>query len=79
LMIGGESIGEIGDLGFGILMSLLKSLPESLVSRLRLKLPKAYSRTPPSGVDPRSSPLNPQSLAKLLKLKFPEAYSLCCS
>ena len=79
LKIGEEIIGEIEDLGFGILMSLLKSLPESLVSRLRLKLPKAYSRTPPSGVDPRSSPLNPQSLAKLLKLKFPEAYSLCCS
>ena len=76
------SLGEIGRLGGHILLSLLDSLPASLVARLKLKLPKAYSdaANPQSSIlNPQSSIFNQKSLTRLLKLKFPEAYSLCCS
>lgn len=79
-------VGKIGALGARTLLSFLGSLPASLVTRLRLKFPKAYSDesdpipNPQSSISNLQSPsLNPQFLAKLLKLKFPEAYSLCCS
>ncbi len=76
------SLGEIGRLGWHILLSLLDSLPASLVARLKLKLPKTYSdaANPQSSIlNPQSSIFNQKSLTRLLKLKFPEAYSLCCS
>ena len=68
-------LGEIGVVGCRILLFLLDSLPASLVARLKLKLPKAYS----DAANPQSSIFNLKSLTRLLKLKFPEAYSLCCS
>jgi hypothetical protein len=71
-------LGEIGRLGVHILLSLLDSLPASLVARLKLKLPKTYSDQS-SILNPQSSIFNQKSLTRLLKLKFPEAYSLCCS
>lgn len=71
--------GEIGRLGGHILLFLLKSLPESLVLRLKLKLPKSYSDELSPDVKIQSSSLSQKSLTRLLKLKFPEAYSLCCS
>lgn len=76
------NLGKIGVAGCRILLSLLDSLPASLVARLKLKLPKAYSdasNPQSSTLNPQSSIFNPQSLTRLLKLKFPEAYSLCCS
>ena len=77
--IEGEGFGEMGVLGCGVLLSVLKSLSAPLVSRLKLKLPKAYSDAPSPDASPQSQIVNPQFLAKLLKLKFSEAYSLCCS
>ena len=73
------SLGAIEGMGCCILLSLLDSLPASLVTRLKLKLPKAYSDPQSSILNPQSSITNHQSLTRLLKLKFPEAYSLCCS
>ena len=76
------SLSEIGRLGGHILLSLLDSLPASLVARLRLKLPKTYSdaANPQHSIfNLQSSIFNQKSLTRLLKLKFPEAYSLCCS
>lgn len=74
-----ESLGEIGRLGGHFLLSLFDALPESLVLRLELKLPKAYSDDRPTDANLQSSIFNQKSLTRLLKLKFPEAYSLCCS
>ncbi|MBR1586764.1 MAG: hypothetical protein IJ658_00425 [Kiritimatiellae bacterium] len=72
-------IGEIGVFGCGILLSLLGTLPPALVSRLKLKLPKAYSGAPPLEAVSPSPVFSLQLLSRLLKLKFPEAYSICCS
>jgi hypothetical protein len=72
------NLAGIGVAGCRILLSLLDSLPASLVVRLKLKLPKAYSDPQSSIFNPQSSIFTLQSLTRLLKLKFPEAYSLCC-
>ena len=75
-----DGFGEkIGTLGTCILLSLFDSLPAALVSRLMLKLPKAYSGEPPVDAGHQPSAVNLQFLTRLLKLKFPEAYTLCCS
>ena len=79
LKIEGGRIGEIGAFGGRVLLSLLDSLPASLVTRLKLKLPKECSDMTSYEENPQSSIFNLQSLTRLLKLKFPEAYSLCCS
>ena len=69
--------------GFNILLSARTDLPASLVSRLKLKLPKslcdsASLRETTSPRD-RKDAVAHAAILKLLKLKFPEAYSLCCS
>lgn len=65
--------------GWRILSASLSHLPESLLLRLALKLPKGFQpldgRQPVAG----SPAFDNRMIAKLLKLKFPEAYSLCCS
>lgn len=68
--------------GFNILLSARTDLPASLVSRLKLKLPKslcdsASLRETTSRRD-RKDAVARAAIFKLLKLKFPEAYSLCC-
>jgi len=64
--------------GASILLGLMSSLPEPLLNRFRLKLPKTLC----ASASPREAGRGKGSMkavvAKLLKLKFPEAYSLCC-
>ena len=71
-LAGGEAVSREGA---AIISGVLAGLPEPLVMRLRLKLPKGLC-------DSATSRLKPETcgkvLAKLLKLKFPEAYRLCC-
>lgn len=61
--------------GLSMIDALLAPLPEALVSRLKLKLPKDTSAPAPLRLKPEACG---KALAKLLKLKFPEAYKLCC-
>ena len=63
--------------GWKILSSSLSLLPECLLRRLVLKLPKGFGQPDPrlSTFDFRLSTAN---LQLLLKLRFPEAYNLCC-
>ena len=64
--------------GTAILLHVLSGLPNQLISRLKLKLPKALCASP-SLREAKNSSANVQAaLAKLLKLKFPEAYKICC-
>ena len=65
--------------GWSILSASLSHLPENLLRRFALKLPKSFQ--PPEGRLPTadSPAFDNKMIAKLLKLKFPEAYSLCCS
>ena len=64
--------------GWKILSSALARLPESLLRRLAMKLPKRLGQPDPrlSAFDLR---LSTATLQLLLKLRFPEAYSLCFS
>lgn len=76
--------------GFEILLSAVADLPASLVSRLKLKLPKGSpfashaqglesdAKAGQETLDARRAK-STAAVMKLLKLKFPEAYSLCCS
>ena len=71
--------GEISRFGGGVFYSILKDLPEPLLRRLELKLPKSIQiQDAQSSKDPRFSVFSSQFMAKLLKLRFPEAYKLCC-
>lgn len=65
--------------GWDILSASLSHLPESLLRRLALKLPKSFQ--PLDGRQPTADvrAFGDRMISKLLKLKFPEAYSLCCS
>ena len=64
--------------GFSMLQSLVASLPMSLVSRLKFKLPRHVGRSEtPCEVKDKAGNMA-TVFAKLLKLKFPEAYKLCC-
>ena len=74
LKIGGPD--EIAGVGWFMLQSYVKDLPEPMLRRLALKLPKRYSSLQPSTFDFHPETFN---LQLLLKLRFPEAYSLCCS
>ena len=69
---GGETVVRKGA---SIVACVLSGVPEPLVSRLWLKLPKDLGAVEPLHMKPEASR---KALAKLLKLKFPEAYSLCC-
>ena len=71
----GAIAGKVAALGCGLLFSLLSDLPESVMSRLRLKLPADLVVADP----PRGAKVPLQAVLLLLKLKFPEAHSLCCS
>ena len=70
----GDEAGHVVAVGFSVLMSLLAPLPGFLLSRLKFKLPREYSKYQTVG------PSNGQTvnLPLLLKLRFPEAYRLCC-
>ena len=66
---------EVVALGYDYLLAALSGLPEPLLHRFQLKLPKTLS-----GSTAKHSP-DPQALTcieKLLKLKFPAAHQLCC-
>ena len=71
----GCGLQDVASEGVSILVSLLGDLPPSLVSRLRLKLPKGMCDSAAPRLKREACG---KALAKLLKLKFPEAYSLCC-
>ena len=78
----GESLsGEVISNGYTMLFSSIADLPEPLLNRFFLKLPKSESSKLPGRDAPNfqtSKPLSRQLLLKLLKLRFPEAHSLCC-
>ena len=59
------------------LFSFVSRLPQPLLKRLALKLPRGLQPSDSSTFNP--STLQPFNLQLLLKLRFPEAYSLCCS
>ena len=73
---------SIMDTGVACLFSFVSHLPQPLLQRLTLKLPRTLQ---PGNLETSellnfstSQPLNRQLLLKLLKLRFPEAHSLCC-
>ena len=72
---GAPSAENVVSTGLSMIDALLAPLPEALVSRLKLKLPKDTSAPAPLRSKPEACG---KALAKLLKLKFPEAYKLCC-
>ena len=72
---GAPSAENVVSTGLSMIDALLAPLPEALVSRLKLKLPKDTSAPAPLRLKPEACG---KALAKLLKLKFPEAYKLCC-
>ena len=72
---GAPSAENVVSAGLSMIDALLAPLPEALVSRLKLKLPKDTSAPAPLRSKPEACG---KALAKLLKLKFPEAYKLCC-
>ena len=72
---------EVVSTGYNMLFSAIAGLPASLVSRLKLKLPKSLCDLcafAPLRLKERSSQINLSAVLKLFKLKFPEAYKLCC-
>ena len=72
---------EVVSTGYNMLFSAIAGLPASLVSRLKLKLPKSLCDlcvSAPLRLKERSSQINLSAVLKLFKLKFPEAYKLCC-
>ena len=76
-LLGGERSKLNADFVVGVGHSLLCAsvahLPEPLLHRFRLKLPKQLTETNPN------HPTTPiPNLQLLLKLRFPEAYKLCC-
>ncbi|MBO7684985.1 MAG: hypothetical protein J6V72_01285 [Kiritimatiellae bacterium] len=70
----GDEAGHVVAAGFSRLMSLLAPLPGFLLSRLKFKLPREYSKY----LTVRPSNGQTVNLPLLLKLRFPEAYRLCC-
>lgn len=78
LKSGGTAAEGVVEIGSSLLFALAGSLPEPLLCRLRLKLPKAMSAEGASGRGPSTSVIQPSTMQLLLKLRFPEAYSLCC-
>ena len=76
-----EPQNDVVSHGVSILVSMLAPLPESLVMRLKFKLPKNVSCCAVPREESKGSSvslLHSSFLSKLLKLKFPEAYRLCC-
>ena len=72
---------EVVSTGYNMLFSAIAGLPASLVSRLKLKLPKSLCDlcvSAPLRLKEMSSQINLYAVLKLFKLKFPEAYKLCC-
>ena len=68
---------EVVSTGVSIVFSLLSGIPEGVVSRLVLKLPKVLGAAAhPRGMKKPGDAA--KSIRKILKLKFPEAYKLCC-
>ena len=64
--------------GYSQLASLLASLPEQLLLRLKLRLP-AYAPLPEAADAPDKALVPLDKVLLVLKLKFPEAYALCSS
>ena len=72
---------EVVSTGYNMLFSAIAGLQASLVSRLKLKLPKSLCDlcvSAPLRLKERSSQTSLSAILKLFKLKFPEAYKLCC-
>ena len=74
-----SKVERIIAVGWSILSASLSHLPDNLLRRFALKLPKSFQ--PQDGRRPTadSSTFDNKMIARLLKLKFSEAYSLCCS
>lgn len=72
-----ESPEAILKRGYGMLFSLCRTIPEDVMYRLRLKLPKQFSDETETAAVGDAKTLAP-ALKRLMKLEFPEAYSLCC-
>jgi len=68
--VDGDSVINVG---YSLLYASVAHLPEPLLHRFRLKLPKSLATDPPN--HPTTQMPN---LQLLLKLRFPEAYKLCC-
>lgn len=74
--MGGDVVCRIG---YRILFSVLKDLPQPLLHRLELKLPKdLQGEDDESFGDFKFSTFDFTFVSKLLKLRFPEAFTLCC-
>ena len=72
---------EVVSTGYNMLFSAIAGLPASLVSRLKLKLPKSLCDlcvSAPLRLKERSAQINLSAVLKLFKLKLPEAYKMCC-
>ena len=78
--VNGANAGEnVVAVGHRILFSILSSLPEQLLRRLELKLPKNTQTSDANlAFEVPVTVFNFQFVSKLLKLRFPEAYALCC-
>ena len=74
-----SNVESIVAAGWNILSASLSHLPESLLRRLALKLPKSFQPLDGRHSTADSWAFDNRMISKLLKLKFPEAYSLCCS
>lgn len=66
---------EIIRSGCQMLLSVIHGVPEPLLHRLKLKLPRRFCTASPSAP---GREMDAGAVLKLLRLKFPEAYSLCC-
>ena len=64
--------------GYSLLSATVAHLPEPLLHRFGLKLPKAQTSQPPD-FPTAKLPSQSTNLQLLLKLRFPEAYKTCCS
>ena len=71
--------GLVVSAGWHVLHSSLSHLPEGLLRRLSLKLPKAIQTSDACQETSNLPSFDFRLISKLLKLKFPEAYALCCS
>ena len=73
-----EELAEyVVDAGCSLLCSPLSSLSETLLCRMKYKLPKSISLSLRAAALDKADVL--ATISKLFKLRFPEAYKLCCS
>ena len=75
LKVEGLKPNTVAVVGWMILRLSLSRLPESLMHRLSLKLPKDLEQ---QDFRPLTSDFQLSTLQLLLRLRFPEAYKICC-